>query len=214
MKKVKPTPVPPKTPVYVPGGTDRSIAQLRTATHQLTVRRARDMLPGKIATKRLVLRAPMRGDVPDLVHLADNKAIAARLARLPSPYTRADALGFVEIFAQRAEERPYAITLNERLIGVIGFTFTEGKAPELGYWLGEPHWDKGYMTEAGKALVETAHRVGGFDVVAARALADNEASLKVLGKLGFKQVGKPKRENGEKTGRLIVSLELKRPRWM
>jgi len=84
----------------------------------------------------------------------------------------------------------------------------------LGYQLFAGFTGKGFMTEAGKALIETAHRVGGFDVIAARALADNEASLKVLAKLGFKQIGKPKRENGEKTGRLIVSVELKRPRWM
>src|SRR6478752_4678162 len=98
--------------VFRPGGTDRSIAELAAATHRLTMRRIRDMLPGKISSKRLVLRAPMRGDVPDLVQLADNKAIAVKLARLPSPYTRADAVGFVEIFSQRADERPYAITLN------------------------------------------------------------------------------------------------------
>ena len=79
--------------VFRPGGTDRSIAELAAATHRLTMRRIRDMLPGKIETKRLVLRAPIRGDVPDLVRLADNKNVSSKLARMPSPYTRADADG-------------------------------------------------------------------------------------------------------------------------
>ncbi len=51
----------------------RSAAELAKAAENLNARRARDQLPGKIETKRLVLRAPMRGDVPDLVKLADNK---------------------------------------------------------------------------------------------------------------------------------------------
>ena len=109
-----------ETVVYRPGGTDRAVRELALATHRLTLRRIRDSLPGKVATRRLVLRAPIRGDVPELVKLADNKAVADRLLRLPHPYTRADALGFIELIAQRPDERPYAITLNDRLVGVIG----------------------------------------------------------------------------------------------
>ena len=200
--------------VYRPGGTDRSIAELAAATHRLTMRRIRDMLPGKISSKRLVLRAPMRGDVPDLVRLADNKAIAVKLARLPSPYTRADAVGFVEIFSQRADERPYAITLNDRFAGVIGFSYHEGKPPELGYWLGEPHWGQGIMTEAGRALIDAAHPTHQYDLIVARALADNAGSLNVLEKLGFRRKGKAKSESPATFGKPIVLLELQRPRWM
>ena len=82
-----------ETVVFRPGGTDRAIRELAQATHRLTMRRIRDSLPGRVTTKRLVLRAPIRGDVPDLVKLADNKTIADRLLRLPHPYTRADASG-------------------------------------------------------------------------------------------------------------------------
>jgi RimJ/RimL family protein N-acetyltransferase len=203
-----------ETVVFRPGGTDRAIRELAQATHRLTLRRIRDSLPGRIATRRLVLRAPIRGDVPDLVKLADNKAIADKLARLPSPYTRADAVGFVEIFAQRPDERPYAITLGDKFIGVVGFTFTEDRPPELGYWLGEPYWGQGLMTEAARALVEAAHRTQHFELIAARALADNAASLHVLAKLGFKPVGKGKHELKPGDGRPTVRLELVRPRWM
>lgn len=101
MKKAKHETIELEQPAASRPLTQRSIEELAAATHRLTMRRVRDLLPGKIQTKRLVLRAPIRGDVPDLVKLADNKAIAANLARLPSPYTRADAVGFIEIFAQR-----------------------------------------------------------------------------------------------------------------
>jgi RimJ/RimL family protein N-acetyltransferase len=215
MKKVKAgtDTIEAERPVYRQGGTDRAIAQLAEATHRLTMRRVRDMLPGKIETKRLVLRAPIRGDVPDLVRLADNRNIASKLARMPSPYTRADAVGFIEITAQRADERPYAITLEGHLIGVIGFTFKESEPPELGYWLGEPYWGQGYMTEAGRALIDVAQRTHQYDRIVARALADNDASLHVLDKLGFVHLRKKARAT-DANGRQVVTLELLRPRWM
>lgn len=200
-----------ETVVFRPGGTNRAVRELAAASHRLTMRRIRDSLPGKITTKRLVLRAPIRGDVPDLTRLADNKAIADRLLRLPHPYTRADALGFIEIIAQRPDERPYAIVLDDRLVGVVGFTFVEGKAPELGYWLGEPYWGKGLMTEAARGLIDAAHRTGHFELIGARALEDNAASLNVLEKQGFRRTGKATRED---TGAPLVLLELERPRWM
>jgi RimJ/RimL family protein N-acetyltransferase len=200
--------------VFRPGGTDRAMHELAQAAHRLTVRRIRDSLPGKIPTKRLVLRAPIRGDVPELVRLADNKTIADRMVRLPHPYTRADAIGFVEIFALRADERPYAITLGERLIGVVVFTFVEGEHPALGYWLGEPFWGQGYMTEAARALIEAAYRTPYFETIAARALSDNEASLRVLGKLGFKRVAIPRAKGAKAAPASLLAFELGRPRWM
>jgi RimJ/RimL family protein N-acetyltransferase len=203
-----------ETVVFRPGGTDRAIRELAQATHRLTMRRIRDSLPGRIASKRLVLRAPIRGDVPELVRLADNPAVASKLSRMPSPYTRADAIGFIEIFAQRSDERPYAITLDDRLIGVVGFSFAEGKNPEFGYWLGEPFWGQGYTTEAARASIEAAHKTGQFETIAARALADNLGSLNVLTKLGFKKTGKTKGDVGALAGKPVVLLELQRPRWM
>jgi RimJ/RimL family protein N-acetyltransferase len=217
MARLKTAPTNPTPQPALPGigGTDRALRELADATHRLTIRRVRDMLPGKIATRRLVLRAPMRADVPDLVRLADNKTIAERLANFPSPYTRADAAAFIEIFAQKAEQRPYAITLADRLIGVVGFSFTEGQSPELGYWLGEPHWGQGFMTEAARALIDAAHATHQYDEIVARALADNAASLRVLEKLGFARLKtKSKSAAPRSLGKPMVSFQLQRPRWM
>lgn len=187
---------------------------LEAATHRLTARRQRDMLPGKIVTPRLVLRAPIRGDVPDLVRLADNKAIHEVLARLPHPYTRADGIAFVEIMAQRDDERPYAMTLDGRLIGIVGFSYSEGQPPELGYWLGEPYWGRGLMTEAVKALVEAAFATHAYPRIKSRALASNAASLNVLEKVGFKRIGEGLDTVGNAAGRPTVYLMLEQPKWM
>ena len=104
--------------------------------------------------------------------------------------------------------------VDPRKVGVIGFSYHEGKPPELGYWLGEPHWGQGIMTEAGRALIEAAHPTHQYDLIVARALADNAGSLNVLEKLGFKRKGKAKSEASANFGKPIVLLELQRPRWM
>src|SRR6185312_11546636 len=194
-------------------GTKASEAMLRSATERLSFRRTRDALPTRLETARLVLRAPMRGDVPAIAKLADNPNIAARLARLPSPYTRADATAFVEIFAQRADERPFAITAaNGEFLGIVGFSYAMGQHPELGYWLGEPHWGHGLMTEAVMGLLEAAFATGFYPVVRARALQSNAASIHVLEKAGFRNTGAAIDPLGTNRGQPIFNFRLERPR--
>lgn len=200
-----------RTSLIGPAAQARALAE---ATAKLTARRQRDALPHRIETSRLVLRAPIRGDVPDLVKLADNRAIYEVLARLPNPYTRADGIAFVEIFAQRPDERPYAITLGDRFIGVVGFTFRDGAAPELGYWLGEPHWGKGIMSEAVKGLIEAAFATHLYPQIQARALSSNAGSLNVLRKAGFVTVREGIETIGTGAGKPTTYLTLEQPKWM
>jgi RimJ/RimL family protein N-acetyltransferase len=190
-----------------PAVRQRALAE---AAAKLAARRQRDALPHRITTPRLTLRAPIRGDVPDLVRLADNRVIAERLARLPSPYTRADGVAFVEIFAQRPDERPYAIVLDERFIGVVGLSFHPGAAPELGYWLGEPYWRRGLMSEAAKAVCDAAFATRRIERIIARALPTNLASQRVLEKLGFTR---GERGPSPANGREVVNFALDKPRW-
>jgi RimJ/RimL family protein N-acetyltransferase len=223
-----PAPVPPPEPHQA--GSGGSVIQLHrprvetptasaialaAATARLSARRVRDLLPVRIQTRRLVLRAPIRGDVPELVKLADNRNIAQWLSRLPSPYTRADGIAFVEITSQRADERPYAITLEGtgQFIGVVGLSFPVNQPPELGYWLGEPYWGQGYMSEAIRGLLDAAHQTREFPLIRSRAVAENEVSLHLLEKAGFKRVGKEKRAEGPFQDKTLILLELEQPRW-
>ena len=199
-----------RTHLMGPAAQAKALAE---ATAKLAARRQRDALPHRVETARLVLRAPIRGDVPDLVKLADNKAIAEKLSRLPNPYTRADGIGFVEIIALRPDERPYAITLDGQFIGVAGFTFHEGQPPELGYWLGQPYWGRGIMSEAVKGLIEAAFATHLFPRLKARALASNDGSLNVLTKAGFTRTGEGADPTGTNQGKPVVFFELEQPKW-
>ncbi|HHS82107.1 MAG TPA: N-acetyltransferase [Devosia sp.] len=172
----------------------------------MTIARLIKMLPDPITTERLVLRQPNMADAPALHRLANNRNIFEMLARLPHPYTRAHAVDFITSVARSASEHAYAITSrDDDFLGVIGLHLPErktdgqggreyeqkagGKAsqktgPELGYWLGQPHWGKGYATEAVKGLLAAAHKVG-ITTISAHAITRNTGSINVLLKAGF-----------------------------
>jgi len=59
------------------------------------------------------------------------------------------------------------------------------RSAELGFWLGEPFWNRGIMTEAVKAF--TALSFESFDLVRiyARVFEWNPASARVLEKSGY-----------------------------
>ncbi len=77
-------------------------------------------------------------------------------------------------------------------IGDIGF---KGKpdsdgAVEVGYGISSTAQNKGYATEAVKALINWAFSTNKVTTIKADCLEDNIPSIKVLGKIGMKQTGK------------------------
>lgn len=146
----------------------------------------RKTLPDIIRTERLTLRAPTASDLPDLVALANNWQVAEPTAVMPFPCSEDDGRAFLASLGDADAPRAYAIANGEdRLMGVVSLKFAEGKAPELGYWLGQPHWGKGYVPEAAAGLLQAAAAAGIADVDA-RVLESNTASIRVLEKAGFK----------------------------
>ena len=144
-----------------------------------------------LVTERLVMRPPHDDDVPDLARLANNRRIAEMLARMPHPYGEAEAHAFVEMARQKG--RPgatYAVTLAETgaFLGCAGLNATD-RGLEMGYWIGEPHWKKGYATEAAHALVDLAFRVTGIEALHVSCRVINPASRRVIHKCGFQYAG-------------------------
>ncbi len=98
-----------------------------------------------IETERLLLRPPVPADAPAIARLVGDFEVSRWLAVVPHPYTLEDALEFIEHISGRWDR---AITRDGELIGVVGITTS------LGYWLGQPFWGCGYMSEAAGALVD------------------------------------------------------------
>jgi RimJ/RimL family protein N-acetyltransferase len=167
----------------------------------------RDRLPASITTDRLMLTTPTLAHVPDIALLANNRRIHEVMSRLPFPYTEVDARFFIEQIVPSEEEQCYAILHEGTFMGIVGLTFAEGRVPELGYWLGEPYWGRGYATEAAHAVVAAA-RQAGFPALRSRALLDNAGSRHVLHKVGFIEIGEDVDKAGTLAGRTVMQVRL------
>ncbi len=144
-----------------------------------------------LVTERLVLRAPHEEDVEDLSELANNRRVAEMLGRMPHPYGEAEARSFIATSKLAGlGGAVYALTLadNGALVGCAGLTRNE-RGLELGYWVGEPFWGKGYATEAAHALVDLAFRATSIVRLHASCRVVNPASRRVIHKCGFQYAG-------------------------
>lgn len=142
-----------------------------------------------IVTERLVLRPLVAADRKRLIELANNWRVAKNLSTMPFPYTphaADDWLGKQDALWAAGKTLPLAITLDGQFIGGIGVGVRDHEEWELGYWLGEPYWNRGYASEAATALRDFAFEVLKLDQIVAGHYADNHASGRVLGKIGFR----------------------------
>lgn len=143
-----------------------------------------------LATERLIMRAPRDSDVEQLVALADNRHVAEMLARMPHPYGEAEARTFLAMASSRRAGIVYALTVKDTgaFIGCAGLNTTD-RGLELGYWIGEPFWKRGYATEAAHALVDLAFQKTSIQVLHASTRVINPASRRVIHKCGFQYAG-------------------------
>jgi len=143
-----------------------------------------------LETPRLVLRVPRPDDANAVAKLANDRRVAENTARLPHPYTAADAHEFIAHVNGADGELAWLIALpNDKIIGACGIAALDGKQPEIGYWLGVPYWGKGYATEAARALIDHAFTELGHETLQAGARVSNPTSRRVLEKCGFQWTG-------------------------
>lgn len=142
-----------------------------------------------LETKRLALRAPRLEDAKTVATLANDRRIAENTARIPHPYKMSDAEGFISGANKAGGEAVFLITLRDKtVIGACGVRLQD-ETPDLGYWLGVPHWGNGYATEALHAVIDYAFTDLAHKALQAGARVTNPASRRVLEKCGFQWTG-------------------------
>lgn len=128
-------------------------------------------------------------DASSIARYANNQKIWNNLRdAFPHPYSKNDAFAYISRALQMEVLVAFAIATGSEAIGSIGLM--PGKdvhrfTAELGYWLAEPFWGRGIMTEAVKAVSEYALETLGFSRIYAEPYATNPASARVLEKSGF-----------------------------
>jgi len=124
---------------------------------------------------------------------------------IPYPYTEQDAEDFIRamLAADKDSMFAFAITLDGEAIGSISVSRCGNihyRTAELGYYLGEPYWGRGYTTEAVKLVCDYVFGHSDILRIFAEPFSFNVASCRVLEKAGFTCEG-TLRSNAFKNGR-------------
>lgn len=169
----------------------------------------------QIETARLTLRPWTEADAPALFRWARDPEIGPRAGWEPHRSVAESAQVIRDVLAV---PESYAIEVRgsgDGPVGAIALKFGSAselaqgsREAELGYWLARPLWGRGYMPEAGRALLDRAFCDLRLQVVWAGHYEGNAQSRRVMEKLGLIEVGV--RESG---GRLEHVLRITREEW-
>jgi RimJ/RimL family protein N-acetyltransferase len=163
----------------------------------------------RIELERCVLRPWRSDDAQSLAEGANNRNVWLTLRDfMPHPYTLADAEAYLRSVAEEGPKFSLCIEVDGKAAGAIGLRFESDVhrlTAELGYWLAEPFWGRGVMSEAVAGLVEHAFQTFALRRIFASVYANNPASARVLEKAGFVFEGRM-RQNVIKDGQILDSL--------
>ncbi len=144
-----------------------------------------------LRTARLLLRQPRPDDAERIALFLNNFAVAGNLSLVPYPYRISDARAWLRNWRpdRPAGETGFTIDLpGEGVVGHVGF-HREPQGSVLGYWLAQPFWSRGLMSEAVREVVGWYFSVTDANSLGSGVFHFNKASLAIQRKMGFREVG-------------------------
>ena len=146
------------------------------------------MQEDKVALRRLIPSDKFR-----LAELANNKKIWDNVRDyFPHPYTEEEAERFIEFTKQEDPVQTSGILWGGDLVGVVGLVKRSDvyrKTAEIGYWIGEPYWNRGIAPKAVSLIVDYGFNELDLLRIDAGVFEFNKASQRVLEKCGFEFEG-------------------------
>lgn len=144
-----------------------------------------------LRTERLVLRPFELRDATDVQRLAGALEVADTTMTIPHPYPDGAAEAWISTHDPAWAARTlatFAIADRETdaLRGAVGLMLAMPHLrAELGYWIGLPFWNRGYCTEAVRAVLAFGFDTLGLHRIEARHLMRNPSSGRVMQKVGM-----------------------------
>lgn len=168
-----------------------------------------------LVSQRITLRAFQLSDAKEVQRQAGSPKIAATTATVPHPYLD----GMAEAWMSKHEELfqkglvvNWAIELNETnaLVGCISLDINKThQRGEIGYWIGEEYWNKGYCSEAAIEVIRYGFKVLNLNKITSRHMSANPSSGKVMQKAGMLKEGYLKQDfckNGQFVDMVVYGL--------
>ena len=143
-----------------------------------------------LRTERLVLRPFVPADAARIQELAGNPRVAETTLNIPHPYPDGAAEAWIAGHRpafDRGENIVFAIVTDGiGLVGAINLRLElRHLRGEVGYWIGEAYWGRGYATEALRAVLDYGFGPVGLNRIQAKHLPRNAASGRVMQKAGM-----------------------------
>ena len=149
-----------------------------------------DLRLDDIVTERLCLRLLVNEDAPWIARDIVNPNVHRWLTSPPHPYRLEDAQAFIADHVD--DPRVRAIVFEGNPVGIVSLGATRGPSMEFGYWVAEPAWGQGIMSEAAAAMLDW-HWAHSTRPLISGWIEGNDRSAAILRKLGFEPVGKAQR---------------------
>ncbi len=150
--------------------------------------------PYQILTPRLGLRQIEDSDL-DAYHKIMSRNDVCKWLAGPARKNRAETRQLIERMSDQWEDKKYGAwgvftRDGGTLIGHCGLGFLkETGETELKYAFAPQYWGRGYATEAAEASLEWAFANTDLERIIALSMPDNDRSINVINKLGFKSLG-------------------------
>jgi [ribosomal protein S5]-alanine N-acetyltransferase len=139
----------------------------------------------------VLLRELSMDDATHLIELANNDCVRSNLREtFPFPYSEVDARQYIQKAQQKKSGFIFAIEYRGKYAGTIVLnpgTDVYQKSAEIGYFIGEPFWNKGIATIAVRVITEWGFENLDINRIYASVFDYNFAAQRVLEKAGYKQ---------------------------
>jgi RimJ/RimL family protein N-acetyltransferase len=138
----------------------------------------------------------MAADSAQVQMLLSDARVAQVAGNIPYPYPENGAQTWITSHGAQHRSgvaiiRAIVCLEDDRCIGAISIDqISRGLngIGNLGYWVGAPHWNKGFCEEAGQLMLKLVAKEYAMKRLVAAHRMDNPASGRVLEKLGFNEL--------------------------
>lgn len=139
----------------------------------------------KILTKRLQIRLSTNTEMKNMIENEKDLGLKQAYSQmLKASLKNPDSRQWFAIWIIELND------VEQTKVGDLSFKgLKEDGSVEIGYGFNEAYWNKGYATEAVKAIVNWALKQPGVKIVEAEAESNNIASIRVLEKNNFVSTG-------------------------
>lgn len=143
-----------------------------------------------VVGQKITLREGRDEDVRPLFRYITDPQVAKYLVIVPPDNREMFGNRLREMFTTRTQEHNYIIARRDTndAVGMVRLILVSPTAANVSYWMGRPHWSRGYAFEAIGMICTMGFVDWGLEAIEAHCFAGNVRSITLLDRLGFQSI--------------------------